>query len=83
MLDLPVPSPLSPYEGGRVADIPCGTLRSATQTGLKSVSDSRKIGKSLGIIALPTIVTSKYRLGIHISIHAYPLHSCYAIGGLS
>ena len=33
LLDLPAPVYLSPYEGGRVADVPCGTLRSATQTG--------------------------------------------------
>ena len=31
--DFPVPVNLSPYEGGRVADIPRGMLRSATQTG--------------------------------------------------
>ena len=30
-----------------MADIPCGMLRSATQTGFKSVSERRKIGKSL------------------------------------
>ncbi len=56
--------------------MPCGTLCSATQTGLNSVADWRKISKSLGIIALSTIVTSKYRLGIHIRIHAYTLHLC-------
>ena len=32
------PSRLSPYEGGRVADIPHGMLRSATQTGDCTIS---------------------------------------------
>ena len=34
----PSSSPLSPYEGGRVADIPGGMLRSATRTGLNSIT---------------------------------------------
>lgn len=36
-LDFPVSSPLSPYEGGRVTDIPRGTLRSATQNWIYGV----------------------------------------------
>ena len=38
LLDFPVPVYLSTCEGERVADIPCGTLRSATQTGSDSIS---------------------------------------------
>ena len=46
---IPVPSPLSLYEGGRVADLPCGKLRSATQTGYKSVSQKRKNYKQTSV----------------------------------
>ena len=36
------PVPLSPYHGGRVAGTACAVRGSATQTGLKSVSEKRK-----------------------------------------